>query len=269
MADELAGKVALVTGGGRGIGRAIALRFAEAGAAVAITSRTKAQVEETASMLRDMSAKFVAETGDVSKPEDVNRLVEATERELGPVDVLVNNAGITGPYGPIWFVEPEHWLYTQQVHLGGAFLFTRAIVPGMIERGGGRVITVVSGAGVRPRPFFSGYGVTKAAQIRLMETLAIEGKDYGIVAFPMSPGLVITELAESTMRDPDAQKWVPDFVERLSSEKAQDVAETSMSAVTDLAMALATGKADAISGQHVSPADDLDALIAQATAAAR
>src|SRR4051794_36528477 len=118
MANELAGKVALVTGGGRGIGRAIALRFAEAGAAVGITSRTAEQVDETAALLREIGAKFVAVTGDVSKAEDVRRVVEATESELGPVDVLVNNAGITGPYGPIWEVDAEHWLYTQQVHLG-------------------------------------------------------------------------------------------------------------------------------------------------------
>jgi NAD(P)-dependent dehydrogenase (short-subunit alcohol dehydrogenase family) len=265
MANELAGKVALVTGGGRGIGRAIALRFAEAGAAVSITSRTAEQVAETASLLRGMGANFVAVTGDVSKLEDVHRVVEATERDLGPVDVLVNNAGITGPYGPIWEVDAEHWLYTQQVHLGGAFLFTNAIMPGMIARGGGRIVTVVSGAGLAVRPFFSGYAVTKAAQIRFMEHVAAEGGDRGIVGFAMSPGLVYTELAASTVRDPAAQKWMPQFVERLNNATDPDLVETSMSAVTDLALALATGYADVLNGQHVSPADDLEELVAKAT----
>ncbi|MGE0057429.1 MAG: SDR family NAD(P)-dependent oxidoreductase [Dehalococcoidia bacterium] len=266
MADELAGKVALVTGGGRGIGRAIALRFAEAGAAVGITSRTPEQVDETAALLREMGAKYVAVVGDVAKPEDVQRVVEATERELGPVDIMVNNAGITGPYGPIWEVDAEHWLYTQQVHLGGAFLFTRAVMPGMIERGGGRIITIVSGAGLAVRPFFSGYATTKAAQIRFMEHVAAEGGDRGIVGFAMSPGLVYTELAASTVRDPAAQKWMPQFVERLNNSTDPDLVETSMSAVTDLALALATGHADVLNGQHVSPADDLEALIAKAAA---
>jgi NAD(P)-dependent dehydrogenase (short-subunit alcohol dehydrogenase family) len=265
MANELSGKVALVTGGGRGIGRAIALRFAEAGAAVAITSRTAEQVDESAALLREAGAKFVATTGDVSKLEDVRRVIDATERELGPVDVLVNNAGITGPYGPIWEVDAEHWLYTQQVHLGGAFLFSNAVLPGMIERGGGRIITVVSGAGLAVRPFFSGYAVTKAAQIRFMEHVAAEAGDRGVVGFAMSPGLVYTELAASTVRDPAAQKWMPQFVERLNNATDPDLVETSMSAVTDLALALAAGRADVLNGQHVSPADDLDALIEKAS----
>lgn len=264
MADELKGRVALVTGGGRGIGRAIALAFAEAGAAVAITSRTPEQVEETATLLRDRGAPYVALPGDVSLPHDVKRVVDATERELGPVGVLVNNAGITGPYGPVWEVDAEHWLYTQQVHLGGAFLFTHAVMPAMIKNGGGRIITVVSGAGLAVRPYFSAYAVTKAAQIRFMEHVAAEGKEHGVIAFPMSPGLVYTELAASTIRDPAAQKWMPQFVERLNNSMDPDLIETSMSAVTDFALALASGRADALSGRHISPADDLEVLLREA-----
>jgi NAD(P)-dependent dehydrogenase (short-subunit alcohol dehydrogenase family) len=106
--------------------------------------------------------------------------------------------------------------------------------------------------------------VAKAAQIRLAETLAVEGKEHGLIAFAMSPGLVITELAEHTMRSPDAQRWNKDFVDRLSSEKGADNFETSMAKVTELALTLASGRADILTGQHLSPADDVEALLKQA-----
>jgi NAD(P)-dependent dehydrogenase (short-subunit alcohol dehydrogenase family) len=177
----------------------------------------------------------------------------------------MNNAGTTGPFGPIWEVDPEDWWHTLEIHLRGSFLFTNRIVPGMIERGGGCVINMVSGAGIRPNPNFSGYGVAKTAMIRLSETMAIEGKEHGIISFAMSPGLVITELAEHTMRSADAQRWRPEFVERLANEKVADVYDDSLATVTRLALILASGEADALSGQHLNPTDDVAALLKQAS----
>lgn len=261
MAGELSGKVALVTGGGRGIGRGIALKYAEAGAAVAITARSLDQLEETASQVRAIGGKVIVLQGDVSDPASVADVCARTERELGPVDVLMNNAGTTGPYGPIWAVDADDWWHTLEIHLRGSFMFTREIVPGMVARGGGRVINMVSGAGVRPNPNFSGYGVAKTAMIRLSETLALEGKEFGIISFAMSPGLVITELAESTMRDPGAQRWRPEFVERLTNEKAAGNYDESLALVTRLALHLADGTADAMTGHHFNPTDDVVAMV--------
>ena len=264
MANELAGQVALVTGGGRGIGRAIALEYAAAGARIAITARSADQLDETVALVKGQGGTIISIPGDVSDPASVADVCGVVERELGPVTVLMNNAGTTGPFGPLWEVDAYDWWHTLEIHLRGSFLFINRIVPGMIERGSGRVINMVSGAGIAPRPNFSGYGIAKAAQIRLAETLAVEGKEHGLIAFAMSPGLVITELAEHTMRSADAQKWNREFVDRLSSEKSADNYETSMAKVTELALTLASGRADRLSGQHLGPSDDVEALLKQA-----
>lgn len=266
MAGELQGQVAIVTGGGRGIGRAIALRYAEAGAAVTVTARSAGQLEETASLIRAAGGKVLAIPGDVSAPASVRDVCARTEQELGPVTVVMNNAGITGPYGPVWLVDPEYWWQTLEVHLRGAFLYTHELVPSMIERGGGRVINMVSGAGVRPNPNFSGYGVAKTAMIRLSETLALEGKDHGIMSFAMSPGLVYTELAESTINDPGAQRWRPEFVARLIEDREHGDLEGKMALVTTLAVQLASGAADPLTGRHFNPGDDVDAMVKEAAA---
>ena len=266
MATQLAGQVALITGGGRGIGRGIAQNFAEEGASVAVTARSRNELDETVALIKAAGGNAIALTGDVSDPASVREVSAATENQLGPVTILVNNAGINGPYGPIWEVDPGEWWQAQEIHLRGTFLFCNLLVKGMVARGGGRVINVVSGAAIRPTPNFSGYGVAKAAMVRLSENLALEGKEHGIIAFPMSPGLVITELAEWAMRDPGAQRWRPDFVERLSSEKASDNFEESMAKVTRLSLALASGRADSLSGRHFDPSEDVDELVRQAAA---
>src|SRR5579884_764025 len=121
MAGELAGQVALVTGGGRGIGRGIAEAFAAAGAAVAVTARSADQTAETAARIERAGGRALAVAGDVSSPRDVEEAVAATETRFGPVTVLVNNAGITGPFAPIWDADPDEWWRTLEVHLHGAF----------------------------------------------------------------------------------------------------------------------------------------------------
>lgn len=266
MADELAGKVAIITGGGRGIGRGIALRFAAAGAAVVLTSRSRDQLDETVALVKAQGGRAISLPGDVSDITSAQAVNAAAEREFGPVDVLVNNAGITGPFGPLWELDAAHWWQAQEVHLKGAVNYIRTVGEGMVARGGGHMITVVSGAGLAPRPFFSGYGVAKAAQIRLMETLALEGKDKGLICFAMSPGLVVTELGDVTMDDPNAQKYLTEFVVRLKAAKDAGDYQPAMDAATGLCLTMASGAADALSGRHFSPTDDIAAAIREATA---
>jgi len=268
MAGELVGKVALVTGGGRGIGRAIALKYAEAGAAVGVTARSAAELDETARLIRDQGGRVLALAGDVSSPADVTRVCDAVERDLGPISLLMNNAGNTGPFGPAWEVDADAWWQTQEIHLRGSFMYAHRLIPGMIERGGGRVIFMASGAGTRINPNYSSYSVAKAAMIRLAETIAAEGREHGLICFPMSPGLVITELAEVVLRNADAHRWNSGFVERLTNEKAAGRFNDSMAKVTDLALLLASGEADALSGKHLTPADDVRAMIKEARASA-
>lgn len=264
MTEELTGQVALVTGGGRGIGRGIAEAFAAAGAAVAVMARTANQLAETVARIEQTGARGLAVTGDVTVRGDVERAVAETERQLGPITVLVNNAGITGPFAPMWDADPDEWWRTQEVHLHGAFLCTRAVLGGMMARGGGRIITIASRAGEQARPNVSAYGIAKTAQLRFTETLAAEAGPHGIRAFVLHPGLVDTQFADEPLRRADAQKWVPEFVARLKELKRNPAIGNPMSQVTSLCVFLASGRGDALSGRYLSVDDDVEELVRHA-----
>src|SRR4051794_26818219 len=203
----LTNRVALITGAGRGIGRSLAVAFASQGAAVAVTARSVPELDETVELIRCAGGTAIAVPADVTDPCAVQQLVACTERELGPISILINNAGVAGPTGPIWDNDAAEWWRTIETHLHGAFLLTHAVVPGMVARGGGHVLTMASGAALKPQPYFSAYGVAKTAQVRLMETLAEEGREHGIVAFAVSPGLVHTQMLDHMIADPHVATW--------------------------------------------------------------
>jgi 3-oxoacyl-[acyl-carrier protein] reductase len=240
MTAELAGQVALVTGGGRGIGRSIALELAEAGMRVAVSARTAEQVDQTA---REIGG--LAVLGDVSKRGDADGMVAATERELGPIDLLVNNAGISGSEGRAWEVEPDDWWHVFEVNVLGVFLCCRAVIPRMIKRGRGRIVNTGSGASYLPGSRASAYSASKAALGRFGETLATQLKEHGIPVFTISPGLVRSAMTENAF--PDDAPWTPPEL------------------APRLARALASGRADALSGRYIhAEHDDVDDLISRA-----
>jgi 3-oxoacyl-[acyl-carrier protein] reductase len=232
--SELAGKVALVTGGGRGIGRGIALELAHAGARVAVGARTREQVETTAA-----ETDGVAIEADVSNRSDVERMVAQTEQELGPIDVLVNNAGIAIWEGSAWELEPEEWWHVFEVNMLGVYLCCRTVIPGMIARGGGRIVNVASGAAYLPGSRSTAYSASKAAVHRFSETLAGQLEPHGIPVFSISPGLVQTEMTSDTFGD-DAPWTPPELAPRL-------------------VRALASGRLDALAGRYLhAEHDDID-----------
>jgi len=265
VGDELDGQVAVVTGAGRGFGRAIAEGLAAAGAAVAVTARTKRELDEAVAAIEKAGGTALAVAGDVTERDDVERVKRETEARLGPVSLLVHNAAVPWPFGPVWYVDPERWWQAQRVHVLGAMLYINAFVPGMVERGGGRVIIVASPAGTAARPHLSGYATGKATQIRLTEHLALEGREHGVSAFVIHPGDVVTELSELTMADPDAQRWLPGFVGNLRRRKeAGEDPSPGLRRCAEMCIELASGRCDALSGRYLTPQDDLAALLSEA-----
>jgi NAD(P)-dependent dehydrogenase (short-subunit alcohol dehydrogenase family) len=259
MSELLRDEVALVTGAGRGIGRAIAEALAREGAGVALMARSKDQVDQAAAGIQASGGRAVGVVGDVTSASDVQRAVEAAQH-FGPVSVLVSNAGITGPFAPIWDADPDEWWRTQEVHVHGAFLCTRAVWPGMVARGGGRIIVISSRAAERGGANLSAYQLAKAAQLRFTEALAAEGASSGIRAWAVHPGFVDTQFADEPLRRADAQKYAAPFVARLKAMKQDPSMGTPISLVANLCAFLASGRGDALSGRYLRVDDDWEEL---------
>jgi 3-oxoacyl-[acyl-carrier protein] reductase len=237
---ELEGQVALVTGGGRGIGRGIALELASAGARVAVAARTREQVEGVAAEIDGLAI-----AADVSDRAAVERMVGEVERELGPIDLLVNNAGIAVWEETAWEMEPDDWWRVFEVNVLGVYLCCRAVIPGMIERGRGRIVNTGSGAGYLPGSSSTAYSSSKAAVYRFGDTLARQLEPHGIPVFTISPGLVRTEMTEGEV--PDDAPWTPPEL------------------APRLVRALASGRADALTGRYIhAEHDDIDELASRA-----
>jgi NAD(P)-dependent dehydrogenase (short-subunit alcohol dehydrogenase family) len=256
---DLTGQVAVVTGGGRGIGRAIASALASAGAFVAIVARSEDQLAEAVDLIRASGGRAIAVSADVSEPRAVERMAEQVERALGPVDLLVNNAGESGPIGPVAEIDADRWWHCQEVNLRGPFLCCRAVLPGMVARRRGRIVNVASGAGTQAIPYLSAYVVGKTALIRLTEVLAAEVGEHGVSAFAIEPGTVRTAMAESALDSETGRRWIPWF--KTIFEEGLDVPPER---AAWLVLLLASGRADVLSGRFLTIADDLPGLIEQA-----
>jgi NAD(P)-dependent dehydrogenase (short-subunit alcohol dehydrogenase family) len=241
---------ALVTGGGRGIGRGIALRLAKAGMAVAVSARSADQLDETISLAE---GKMIAIAADVADPPSVRAMVKEVEARLGPVDLLINNAGTGGPFGPIWEADADEWWRCLEVNLRGPFICCRGILPGMIARKSGRIINIVSGAGCLAFPDMSAYVASKTALIRLSEQIALEAAPHGVTSFALRPGIVRTALLE------EALPKLP-----LLQKMLDEGREVSTEVIADLVLLLASGKADALSGRTLSVYDDQNEILRRA-----
>jgi NAD(P)-dependent dehydrogenase (short-subunit alcohol dehydrogenase family) len=261
---DLSGRVAIVTGGGRGIGRLVAEALAAAGAAVAVTARSEDQLAETVASITGAGGTAIALPGDVSDPESVTETVRQVEWQFGPIDLLINNAGISGPVGPVWEVDAGEWWRTFGVNLQGVFLFAHAVLPGMVARRSGRIINVSSNAGAFRWPLVSAYAVSKAAVIKFTENVARETKNYGVKVFAIHPGLLpigmTTAALEGTFPSESPEG-------RLSSWTRQQIDEgygASPESAVELVLLLSSGEADSLSGCYLTVHDDLPAIIGQA-----
>jgi NAD(P)-dependent dehydrogenase (short-subunit alcohol dehydrogenase family) len=226
-------RIALVTGGGRGIGANIARSLADDGWSVVVAARSLGQVEAVAQEIGGRALEL-----DVASQESVERAVA----DAGPVELLVANAGISGPDGATWELDPAEWWKTFEVNVLGVHLCARAVIPGMLERGAGRIVITGSGASYLPGAMATGYTSSKAAVGRYAETLnnELEGR---IPVFLFSPGLVRTEMTSSF---PDDAPWTPPEL------------------APELVRKLATGRYDALAGRYLhAEHDDIDDLLAR------
>ena len=212
--SSLSGKTAIVTGGGRGIGAAVASSFAAAGAKVTVFSRTRRDLEQM--VARGAAAHWVA--GDVTREGDVARLVEEHERVLGPCDVLVNNAGIL-ERGPVETLDADTFRRVLDVNLVGAFLCARAVIPSMKRRGRGRIVNVASISGTVGTAEGSAYNASKWGLIGLTKCLAEELRGLGVQCLAVSPGSVDTDMLKKT---PFAPEMRPEDVARVIAWCAGD-----------------------------------------------
>jgi len=241
--DALDG-VALVTGGGRGIGASIARELADAGMRVAVTGRTPETIEAVASEVGG-----IALAGDVSKGEDVERWIDTAERELGPIELLVCNAGISGSGAPFLDEQPDEWWHVFEVNVLGPYLCCRTVAPRMAERGRGRIVNIGSGGSYLPitSPSIAlgtSYGASKAALGRFSEALAAVLATVGVRVFVISPGLVRTDMTDHFG---DGAPWTPPQL------------------APKLVRVLASGRADALAGRYIhAEHDDIEDLIRRA-----
>ncbi|WP_394184799.1 3-ketoacyl-ACP reductase [Metabacillus halosaccharovorans] len=194
MAQSLKGKVALVTGAGKGIGRATAIALAHEGVNVGLLARTEQDLVEVAKEIEALGVKTAYATTDVSSMEEVNAAVEKLKTSLGPVDILINNAGI-GKFGKFLELEPEEWKKIIDINLIGVYYVTRAVLPQLIDKNGGDIINISSTAGQKGAPVTSAYSASKFGLLGLTESLALEVRKHNIRVTALTPSTVATELA--------------------------------------------------------------------------
>ncbi len=203
---SLKGKVALITGGSRGIGRAIALTFAEAGADVVVSSRNRRppELEKVAEEIRAKGGRALAIPAHVGKKEDVQNLVQKTLREFGRIDILVNNAGANPVLSSMVDLEEAAFEKVMEVNLKGALLMSQAVAKEMIKQGGGRIINLGSISGLRARADGTGaYCISKAGVNMLTQVMARELAEHNILVNAIAPGSIKTEMSRVNWIDPE------------------------------------------------------------------
>jgi NAD(P)-dependent dehydrogenase (short-subunit alcohol dehydrogenase family) len=215
---RLKNKVALITGAGRGLGRSTAVAMAQEGAAVALISRTIAELEETASLILEAGGIAVTLPLDITDEKALREAVNKTGSSLGRIDILMNNAAIVGPVAPLHEVDPDEWQYTIAVNITAARQVCQEAIPHMIRAGGGRIINVTSGMAEISMPLFGAYSASKSALNSMTRIMAEELRGYGIQVNGLDPGVMDTRMQDQ-IRDLGSQVLGEALYEQFMSFK--------------------------------------------------
>jgi NAD(P)-dependent dehydrogenase (short-subunit alcohol dehydrogenase family) len=221
-----------------------------------VVARSADQLVATVNSIREASGQATTLPADVTDQRALEHVADEVERQLGPVTLLVNNAAVVSPLGPMWEGDADEWWRTLEVNLRGPMLGIRAVVPRMVQRRQGRIVNLASGAALNAIAYGSAYVVSKTALVRLTENLALEVKEHGITAFALDPGNVRTDMTEYLMESLAGKRWAPWF--RSIFDEGQDV---SPALIAHLIHRIAAGHADALTGCFISVFDDLDTLV--------
>jgi NAD(P)-dependent dehydrogenase (short-subunit alcohol dehydrogenase family) len=250
---KLKNKVAIITGGSRGIGRAIALAFVREGASISICSRTKEEVKEAEKEISGIYPyRVLAISADISKQIDVERIIRLTKDKFGRIDILVNNAGVLGPIGPFRNNNFEEWVETFEINFVGSVRMIKSCLPYLVSQKHGKIINLSGGGAVSPRPNFSAYGASKAAIVRFTETLAKELKCYNVGVNSIAPGSINTKMTREVIRN----KKRVGLEEYTSAKKQLSQGNDSLERVASLAVFLASDASNGLSGRLISAAWD-------------
>jgi NAD(P)-dependent dehydrogenase (short-subunit alcohol dehydrogenase family) len=252
----LDGTASIVTGGGRGIGRTLARALADAGSTVAVLGRSRPGLDDPVSLLEEAGGRAAAWSVDVTEGKRVEEVISQIEDTLGPISLLVNNAGDGGGSGPLWETDPDEWWRVMEVNVRGPYLFSRFVLPRMLERGSGRIINVASNVAIQPVPLASAYSCSKTALLRFTDSLALAVRDSNIQVFAISHGWVWTEMTRGAVEVMKAN--IPGF------EGIPDSETSPPEAAAKLVVQLASGKADELTGRYIHVTQDLDDLVANA-----
>jgi NAD(P)-dependent dehydrogenase (short-subunit alcohol dehydrogenase family) len=245
-------RIAVVTGAGQGIGREIALAFADAGYDLVLAARGVANLNETAEMVNAKGSEGHVVPTDLTDEADAMSLAD-TVRAIGPVHALVNNSGVGGPSGPLWELDVDGWDETFAVNVRGAFLATRALLPQMIERGSGSVAVIGSISGKRPLWGRSAYTTSKMALVGLVRTLALETGPHGIRVNLISPGFVAGPRIEWVIQKQAEERGLTQQAVRAELESVSPLGRlTEASEVADTCVFLASDEAAGITGADIN-----------------
>ncbi len=246
-------QIVVVTGASRGIGLGMATRFAQEGARVAMVARDQARLDALASEMAGHDVLPLA--ADVCDHGSMAGMCQRVLEEWGAPHLVVANAGRLDPIGPLWETDPENWWKDVEVNLRGSFLSAHGFLPAMIEAGRGRLVLFGGGGGTRVFPWVSAYSMSKAAILRLAETIDLELTGTGVHAFSVSPGFVRTDMTERFANTASGRKYIADLADRLDLDET-----TPPEACAELLVQIASGSLDALHGRFLHAGVDLDHL---------